>query len=248
MGTRGWTKTPTPGRKPCMAIWRGPANRGRMSKPRSGPGGGPAQRIRARGWRDPRLAFGLVLVLVTTIIGAQLFRTHDRSVGYWALAGPVKAGESVVVDDLVEVQVQLSGATRERYLRSDEIAAGDLNSRIWVRDLRAGGLIPPDALADPEAKHDSQLPLAVEDGALPADLQRGDVVDVWVGPDEGDAPGDSAEAVLRGATVLSAGQSHELGAATRTVLVEVDPDLAPSVITAIGAGHITLVRVQPWTS
>src|SRR5699024_9151758 len=112
----------------------------------------------------------------------------------------------------------------------------------------AGGLITPDVLADPEEKHDSQLPLAVEDGAFPTDLQRGDVVDVWVGPDQGDTPGDSAEAVLRSATVLSAGQSDELGAATRTVLVKVDPDLAPSVIAAIGAGHITLVRVQPWTS
>jgi len=229
-----------------MTIWRGPADRGRMSQ--SGSTGGPAQRIRSRGWRDPRLIFGIVIVLITTVIGAQLFRTHERTIGYWALAAPVKAGESVVADDLVEVHVRLSGTTQEHYLRSDEIAADDLNSQVWARDLRAGGLIPPDALADPEAKQDSQLPLAVEDGAFPADLQRGDVVDVWVGPDQGDALSDGAEAVLRSARVLSAGQPQELAATTRTVLVQVDPDLAPSVVAAIGAGHITLVRVRPWTS
>lgn len=207
-----------------------------------------AVRTRARGWRDPRLVIGLIIVLVTTVAGAKIFASGDHTAGYWALAEPVKAGETVKEGDVTEVRARLSNDTEGQYLRSDEVAADELTSKVWNRDLSPGGLLPRDVIAGTDADDSSQLPLAVDEGAFPADLQRGDEVDVWVGPAEGDPLSDRSEPVLRGVKVLSVGEPDELGASGRTVLVEVGPDLAASVISAVGAGHVTVVRVRPWTS
>lgn len=202
-----------------------------------------AQRIQARGWRDPRLVAGIIIVLATTLLGAKLFISQDHTDGYWSLASPVKAGETVRTADVVEVRARLTGDTKDSYVRSDHVSASELTSKVWTVDMSPGGLLPRTVLADSDHDDASQLPLAVDDGALPADLKRGDAVDIWVGPAQGETQSSEAEAVLREATVLSAGEPDALGSGTRTVLVAVDPDIAPSVISAIGSAHVTIVRV-----
>ena len=50
----------------------------------------PATRVRRPGWRDPRLAVGLVLVAAATVAGARLLATSDDTVAVWVttIAGP----------------------------------------------------------------------------------------------------------------------------------------------------------------
>ncbi|MEH3034018.1 MAG: hypothetical protein PGN07_08245 [Aeromicrobium erythreum] len=87
----------------------------------------------------------------------------------------------------------------------------------------------------------AELPLVVAPGAAPTDLVRGDRVDVWTGPGPGDDTGLPARRVLGGVPVVSVGRGSGGG---RTVVVDVGRrPLAPAVVAAVGAGHVTLVRV-----
>jgi hypothetical protein len=92
----------------------------------------------------------------------------------------------------------------------------------------------------------TQLPLTIASGAAPADLSRGDRVDVWVGPGPGDDAGQDAERVLRDVRVVSSGGSGTVrGAPSRTVVVDVpDAELTGSVVSTVAAGHVTMVRVS----
>jgi hypothetical protein len=102
------------------------------------------------------------------------------------------------------------------------------------------------ALTTHEAGGVTELPLTITAGAAPSDLQRGDRVDVWVGPGPGDDATQKAARVLRDVRVVSSGGSAAVhGASSSTVLVDVsEADLSGSVVSTVAAGHVTMVRVS----
>src|SRR5215207_3485272 len=202
-----------------MTNWRGPVKSGRAQT---------AQRLRIRPWRDPRLLIGVLLVVGATVLGAR-----------------VAAADAVSGDPLRATRVRLSSGTAGNYLRTDEEFAAPLDELVWAHGVAAGSLVDRRALVRRSDTTRSQLPLRVADGAAPGDLARGDLVDVWVGPGPGDEPGTKAVRVLESVRVVQPGDDSELGGSpSRTVLVDVDDsELRASVVSTVGAGHVTLVRV-----
>lgn len=220
-----------------MTNWRGPGESGRTS----------AQRLRIRPWRDPRLLIGLLLVLGATVLGARLAAAGDDTVEYWTVSSAVAPGDPVTRDSLKPTRVRLSAATQDNYLRADEEFAAPLDRLVWAHGVPAGSLIGKDALEPLAGTNRSQLPLNVAEGAAPADLSRGDLVDVWVGPGPGDEPGGKAARVLEAVRVIESGgeAAARTGSLARTVLVDVeDSRLGGSVVSTVAAGHVTLVRVS----
>jgi len=211
---------------------------------RTAPASPSATRLRRRGWRDPRLAVGLVLVAVSTLVGARLLAAADDSVPVWVAAGPVRAGDDAAGAELVPGRVRLTdGAATSVYLGTDVAPVG-----IFDRDLAAGELVPAAALQPAGSGRRSDVPLSVEPGDAPVDLAAGDRVDVWVVPDPEAAPTrgrGAAQRVLGAVPVAVAGSADSLGAARRQVVVGVDGGATSlgDVLGTLGSGRVVLVRV-----
>ena len=221
-------------------IWRGPDDPGQKKR-------ATASRLRIRPWRDPRLLIGVLLVLGSTILGARLVAAGDDTVRYWALDHQVAPGDPVSADDMVAVRVHLSDSLSDHYIRADEEFSAPLDSLQWGERGAGGTLVERSSLLSKATVGRSQLPLSVASGASPADLERGDLVDVWVGPGPGDNSRDEAVRVLRAVRIVETGDESASvgGSLAQTILVDVaDATLGGSVIGTVASGHVTLVRVS----
>ena len=218
-------------------IMRGAMSR--LDRPRTA-------RLEHQPWRDPRLILGLLMVLVSTVLGAAAVAAAGSSTGYWAVRSEVRAGDPVKRSDLVPAEAHLPDDAARHLLATDEALPARLDDLVWARDLGDGALVNRAALADQRSGDVTELPLTVTSGAAPDDLQRGDQVDVWVGPGPGDDAGEKSVRVLRDVRVVSIGGSASVrGGPSRTVLVDVsDAELSGSVVSTVAAGHVTMVRVS----
>ena len=219
-----------------MTNWRGPGGSGRTTS-----------RLRLRPWRDPRLVLGVLLVLAATVLGARLAAAGDDSVEYWAVRSAVTAGDDVSQAVLEPVRVRLTGSAGDTYVRADEEFSAPLDDLVWAHALAPGSLVSKQALVARAGVARAQLPLSVTQGSAPADLARGDLVDVWVGPGPGDEAGAEAVRVLTSVRVLQSGDEAAAasGSLAQTVLVDVDGErLGTGVVGTVAAGHVTLVRVS----
>ncbi|MCD9197082.1 hypothetical protein [Aeromicrobium wangtongii] len=218
-----------------MTNWRRPRGQGRA-----------APRLRLRPWRDPRLVLGVLLVLGATVLGARLAAAGDDRVEYWSVRADVVPGDTITQDDLRPARVRLTREAADDYVRTTEQFSAPLDDLVWAQPLTQGSLVAKTSLVPRSSAARGQLPLNVALGAAPADLARGDLVDVWVGPGPGDEPGPDAVRVLGAVRVLHSGNDvgAQSGSLAQTVLVDVDDSrLAPDVISTVSAGHVTLVRV-----
>src|SRR3954447_17822468 len=104
------------------------------------PGSPPVVRSRRPGWRDPRLAVGLVLVCLSVLLGARLFATADDTVAVLAARNPLVAGQQVSAADLTTVRVRFGSAqAADLYLPAD---AALPEGTVLRRDVGAGELLP----------------------------------------------------------------------------------------------------------
>lgn len=205
-----------------------------------------AQRIAVHPWRDPRLLLGIMLVLLSTLVGAKVFAAGDNTVAYWSIQSSVTAGDLVSREDLVSTRVRLGSQTSENYVRVNDELPAQIGELVWARDIGAGALVEQSALVVAGARDAGELPLNVASGSYPLDLRSGDRVDVWVGPGPGDPAEEKSTLVLSAARVLSTGGDSKAigGSLARTILVGVaEGELADKTLSAVAAGHVTLVRV-----
>ena len=198
----------------------------------------PARRVMMRRWRSPRLVAGVALVAVATAIGGWTAIAADDGERYWVVREEVRAGDPVDPGQLTTTSARLDGAAAATIVRAD--AAVD-ESAVWAHDLPEGARVSTGSWA-PSAEAGHELPFPVADGAFPADLGRGDRVDVWAGPgpQQGQAAGE-AQRVIASVPVRAVTPSATGG--STTVVVDLG-DQAPSaqVVAALSSHHVTVVR------
>lgn len=205
-----------------------------------------ARRLGSGRWRDPRLAVGIVLVAGSVVVGSQILAAADDTTQVWALRSDVMAG-SVVSADTVEVDdVQLDdGGDASLYWAGDAPFPGGL---VAAHDLVAGELISHSDVRPPDGFGGAELPVPVQDGNRPTDLQVGDVVDVWVAPGPDGESAQSARLALSAVEVVAvdpAGGGIGGGSAT-VVLLGLDQsadESMPQTLSAVTSGTVVLVRV-----
>ena len=205
------------------------------------------ERLRLRPWREPRLVLGILLVLAATVLGARLTSSGDEATRYWAVRSAVTPGDAVTEDVLEPTRLDLSGSAAANYVRVDDAFDAPLGELVWAHELDAGALVSRTAVVPRDRRATGELPLNVAEGAAPADLSRGDRVDVWVGPGPGDDPASGTERVLEAVRVLQTGDDASAvgGSLAQTVLVEVgEAQLGTEVVGVVATGHVTLVRVS----
>ncbi len=208
-----------------------------------------AARLQRPSWRDSRLVVGVLLVLLSAVLGSVLLARADDTAAMYAARGPLVAGQHLTADDLARVDVRLAGASAA-YLS----AAGALAADTYVlRDIRPGELIPRSAVG--RRSEVSVQPLALLVDATSAGvLDVGSVVDVYVNrPDPlgtaavGSTAYAGPERVLEGVTVLRVSADDTvLGSAaqTRSVQVLVPRERVQQLVSDVDLrSRITLVPV-----
>jgi hypothetical protein len=219
-----------------------------------------AARLATPSWLDTRLVLGVLLVLVSVVVGARLLSAADRSQLVWTTARPLAPGSALAASDLVPTPVRLFG-NAERYLSAEQPPPVGYLLR---RAVGPDELLPRDALAAPGADLDVRsVTVNVRPGNAPPDLAAGEQVDVYVTPEQPDGAGRAALApgapeataspvplagsrlVLARVTVLSAPSERGLGAGSeqRAVVLQVEPGDVTSVLSATELGRLDLVRV-----
>lgn len=213
-----------------------------------------ARRLATPGWLDGRLVLGVLLVLVSVVVGARVLSAADRSTLVWAVERDVSAGSQLTASDLRQVRVRLFD-NAERYVAVEGAAP---TGYVVLRGLGGGELLPREALAAPQEEVDFRaVTVPVATGHLPPGLGRGQQVDVWVTP-EADARGDEGEAVpdapsadgparlvLQGVTVLAVDNDTGAfsGSTTVPVVLQVRPQEVARLVSALSLGRVDLVQV-----
>ena len=200
------------------------------------------RRVRAPRWLDLRLVLGVLLVLVSVLLGARVVGAADATVPVWAASGDLAAGSVLSAGDLVAVDVRLDDAA-DQYLATSTRPEG----RALARAVQDGELLPVSVLEDvPELV---QLALPVQAGFVPPGLARGQVVDVYAVADAAAGATGTADGavtpVVVGAPVqaVSGRTDGVLSSATTTVqvVVSVAADDAAAVLAAIGGRPLVVV-------
>lgn len=234
-----------------------------MSDPPASP---RASRLATPGWLDGRLVLGVLLVLVSVVVGARVLSSADRSTLVWAASKDLTAGTLLADGDLEPVRVRLFESAGQYVGAGGQPPVG----YVVRRGLGAGELLPQGALTEPA--QDAELRLVtvpVEAGHYPPTLRDDQRVDLWVTPradpdperdpaEDGtaaptaDPPTTPAPLLLRGAqqvlsqvVVASGPVQDDLAGAGGTVpiVLQVRPQDVDEVVSAMGLGRLDLVRV-----
>jgi hypothetical protein len=210
--------------------------------PPGAPASPPARRHPRPSWRDPRIVVGVVMVAASMLLGARLLAGADDTVTVWSAGRDLPAGTTVSAAGLQRSEVRFaSEELAERYLSARALPAGT----VLLRDVAAGELLPRAALGTRPPEETAQ-PIALSSDAVPADLRRGELVDVWVTPPPDSGEGRRAVRVLGQVRVVAAPESSSaLGpSSTRQVVVGVsgDDDLLARALAQLADGTAVLVR------
>lgn len=218
-----------------------------MSDPPRSP---PASRLATPGWLDGRLVLGVLLVLVSVVVGARVLAGADRSQLVWATTGDLAVGSQLAASDLQPVRVRLFDSV-DRYL---DASGPPPVGYIVRRGIGAGELLPHDALSLPEEGAFRLVTVPLEPGHFPPDLVDEQEVDVWVTPVRtgGAAPIGPGPLQLSGAqrvlqrVAVATGppeDSFSSGGTTSPVVVRVREADVGTLLSAMSLGRIDLVRV-----
>lgn len=203
-----------------------------------------ARRLAAPRWLDTRLVLGVLLVLVSVVVGSRVLAAADRSQTVWVLTRDLAPGAQITQDDLGVARVRLYGDARH-YLSAR--GPGPIGY-LLRRGVGAGELLPVAALTPPDRDVAYRaMTVPVQRGHLPPDLRAGTQVDVYVTPEATSgsaAPAGPPRLVLRAATVLLRPASSGFSGTTQeSVVLQVRPTEVPLVLTALSQGRIDLVGV-----
>lgn len=134
-------------------------------------------RIRRPRWTDARLLVGAVLVIVAVAATYLLVSAATSTTKVWASAHRLVPGQVLMAADLVAVEVNLA-EVGERYLTAEAGLPPDSSVR---RVIAEGELLPASALA-PVAELSGRTVAIDIPGSVPAAIDVGGLVDVWMLP------------------------------------------------------------------
>lgn len=185
----------------------------------------PATRLHRPSWLDLRLVLGIMLVLVSVLVGSTIVARADRSVQVWSLARDVAPGTALAAADLRPARVRLFDGDAA-YVQVDLSPTG----RVVTRQLRTGELLPVAALEDRPPAAVVGIPVKPENAP---GVARGQLVDVWA-TGKGCAPVQVLAGVAVQDVRASGGGALSVSTGAVQVVVRVGADDARRMLTALG--------------
>lgn len=202
----------------------------------------PASRLPRARWLDGRLLAGVLLVLLSVVLGARVLADADRRVQVWSATRDLGADTTLRGDDLRVTSVRLDGHARH-YLSASE----DLDGLVLTRAIGRGELLPASAVR-PSGSPDHRRVVIEVDRTGVTGLAKGQVVDLYTvaEPRSGETPAPP-RLVLAGVTVAedvrAADGAFGGGGAAAGVALLVGADDVPDVLGAAASGRVYVVQV-----
>lgn len=193
-------------------------------------------------WRDARLWIGILIVVVSVLVGARLLAAADRTVEVWQVTDDHLVGTPIDSASVAAVRVHFADdGIESRYLSAEQALP---DAAVLARDVSAGELLASDALIVGPAAAQRQLPLLVPANGFPSNLQVGDQVEVWTTGQAGETAGPTSRAL--GPVTVVALSSGDFATATteRTVVVAIPPDQdVRDLLDSLAGRSVVLLRV-----
>jgi hypothetical protein len=202
----------------------------------------PATRLPRARWLDARLLIGVLLVLLSVVLGARFLADADRRVRVWSVARDLGPDTVLTGDDLRVAAVRLDGMAG-RYVAASE----ELDGLVLTRPVGQGELLPASAVRRPGTPDRRRLVVEV-DRAGATGLAKGQVVDLFTVPEppSGESP-PPPRLVLAAVTVAddvrSADSAFAGAGSTAAVALLVDAVDVPDVLAAVAGGRVYVVQV-----
>ncbi len=212
------------------------------------PGSPTARRIAAPTWLDGRLVLGVLLVLVSVLVGAKVLAGADTAQQVWVATHDLAPGTVLGEDDLRTGRVRLFDAGAQY------VAGAKPIGYLVVREISSDELLPRLSVTGPEGVSTTrEVTVPVPVGHLPPDLDHGDRVDLYVTPSDATARRTTGKGVdpyaprlvLRAVPVARVVRAGGLGASgqDQTVVLSIAPADVATVVQALADGTLDLVRV-----
>ncbi|MGH8889131.1 MAG: SAF domain-containing protein [Acidothermaceae bacterium] len=202
----------------------------------------PASRLKPPSWLDGRLVVGVVLVLLSVVVGAKVVASSSNYDQVWAASRDLAPGTTITKSDVVAVKVRFHDHGGGYFSTSGSSLVG----RTTVTALSAGQLIPTAALPATKPTPTRLVTVPVAKLHMPRgnDLQ-GTQVDLYVTVKSSTSDGPKTpQLVLAGVTVADTVSDSSLGGSTGSgVVLEVPLADVDAVVGAVESGSIDLVRV-----
>ncbi len=195
----------------------------------------PARRVQRPRWRDTRLILGVLLILLSVVLGARFINGATRTSQWLSVTRDLPAGHLLVAADLAPVKAHLDSVAGRHYFA----ASAALTGRTLGRPVAAGELLPVDALSRGQAAASRIVPVVVKAGRLPQ-LQAGDHVDVYVLARATGAAGREVR-VLTDVEFIAA---ETIGTGESSIQLRVSPQDAISAVAASQSDRVDVVRVE----
>jgi len=206
-----------------------------------------ATRLKSPSWLDGRLVIGVVLVLLSVVVGAKIISSSQRYDVLWAASRDIAPGTTLIKADLVQVDVRFKdhGAV---YIST---AGASPVGRVTVAPLADGQLIPLTAVpaTTPPATRLVTIPVARLHMPRGNDL-HGVLVDLYVTPKTLSGQVQATpELVLAGVAIADTIVDSSLsGADGSGVVLSVPVAYVDAVVAAAQLGSVDLVRVPTGTT
>jgi len=202
----------------------------------------PASRLKPPSWLDGRLVAGVLLVLLSVVVGAKVVASSGDYDQIWAAAHDLAPGTTLTKGDLVVVKVRFHDHGGGYYAASGNSLIG----RTTVAQLSAGQLIPVAAVPEKPPLQTRLVTVPVAKLHMPHDNNlQGTQVDLYVTVKSTVGQAQAApQLVLANVTVADVIAESSLAASGNSgVVLEVPVAYVDAVVGAVESGSIDLVRV-----
>jgi Flp pilus assembly protein CpaB len=207
----------------------------------------PARRLARPRWRDSRLLIGILLVLISVVLGVRFVAVADRTQSWLVASRPLPAGHVVTRDDLTSVRAHLADATAGSYYLTDR--ANGLVGAELAKPVAKGELVAAGDFVRGRGTPTRVVPVLVDSGRVPS-LRPGDHVDVYVYQRAGTVQGGQGTAagttgtetlVLHDVEYLDGDQ---LSNGDRSLKLRVPVDAAIAAVAASQSQRVDVVLVE----
>lgn len=200
----------------------------------------PVMRLRRPRWRDPRLIVGVVLVLVSVLMGSLLVSRLSETTPVLVASSPIVPGDPIRSDDLTTVELRL-GEHDGLYVGAIEAIP---DGAVATRTIQVGELLPLSALG--QAADVPLRPVVIPvDATVAESVIPGASVELWHTA-SADAQGDRASArmLVPDAVVRRIDEGSSLGMRSMAVEVLVPVDDLAGVLEVLGEdGRLDVIGI-----
>lgn len=186
--------------------------------------------------KNSRLALGLALFIIAISAGTLISKEANRTVYVWATSSELAPGNTITATDLKAVSVLLPESAKN-YISTN----AQLIGAVVIHRIGTGDLIPVGAISiEPQKFIQRAVPLSVELTDLPANLQRGEVVDIYAIPNTSQK--SITEPALISTSISVADVSSKNNSGKALVVVNLPEDLVMRTLAFIPESRLIIVR------